>query len=82
METKRRSIAKTCSWRFIATLVTMGVTYAITSNNSSLSSGKTALIVGVLDTSIKFAIYFFHERTWNKINYGREMPKKAGDFDI
>ncbi len=82
MESRRRSIAKTFSWRFIATIVTMSVTYFITTSGSSLGKGTTALVVGLLDTSIKFGIYFFHERAWNKVNYGRETSRKAGDFEI
>jgi len=82
MESRRRSIAKTFSWRFIATIVTTAVTYLVTSEGGGLGKGQTALLVGLLDTSIKFGVYFFHERAWNKIDYGREIPPKTGDFDI
>jgi uncharacterized membrane protein len=83
MESKRRSIAKTCSWRFIATVVTTLVAYftAVFSKNT-MSNGEMAMTIGILDTSIKFGIYFLHERFWNKIDYGREKLPKAGDFEI
>lgn len=83
MESKRRSIAKTCSWRFLATIITMSVAYFMTtSTHGEMSNAKLAAIIGLLDTSLKFGVYFFHERTWNKINYGREIPGKVGDFNI
>ncbi|MEI6231607.1 MAG: DUF2061 domain-containing protein [Planctomycetota bacterium] len=83
MESKRRSIAKTCSWRFLATIITMCVAYFMTtSTHGTMGNGKLAMIIGLMDTSLKFGVYFFHERMWNKIDYGREIPKKAGDFDI
>lgn len=81
MESKRRSIAKTCSWRFIATVVTFSVTYVMTTvSKGDLNIGSMAAVIALLDTSIKFGIYFIHERAWNKINYGREAPKP--EFEI
>jgi uncharacterized membrane protein len=83
MDSKRRSIAKTCSWRFIATVVTTLVAYfTATLAKGSLGAGEMAMTIGLLDTTIKFGIYFFHERAWNKIDYGRAKLPKAGDFDI
>ena len=65
METRRRSITKALSWRITATLVTTAVAFAIT------GEVKKALSVGLIDTSFKFLLYYFHERIWLKINYGR-----------
>lgn len=64
METKRRSLAKALSWRFLATLITMVVSFVITKELAF------ALEIGLLDTSIKFFTYFGHERLWLRINYG------------
>ena len=83
MESKRRSVAKTCSWRFIATIITMCVAYFMTaSTHGEMGNAKLAAIIGLLDTSLKFGVYFFHERVWNKIDFGREIPPKVGDFEI
>ena len=76
MEQKRRSIVKTLSWRLWATIITTLVVYFIKGEWSF------AVEVGILDTTIKLGAYFYHERVWNKINYGREIPTKAGDFEI
>jgi uncharacterized membrane protein len=80
MESKRRSIAKTCSWRFLATIITTAVAY-FTTTSLNLDKVKMAAIIGLLDTSLKFGVYFVHERLWNKINYGRIVPDKM-DFEI
>ncbi len=76
MESKRRSVAKTLSWRFCATVITTLVVYFIQ------GKWQFAVEIGILDTSIKLGAYFFHERMWNRIDFGREIPPKAGDFEI
>jgi len=75
METKRRSLVKALSWRFIATFITMGIAYAIT--------GKLdlALEIGLLDTTIKFAAYFGHERIWLRVRYGK-LTADQHDYQI
>jgi adenylylsulfate kinase len=73
-ETRRRSLVKSLSWRFFATLITMTVAFGIT--------GKVdfAIEIGLLDTTIKFVTYYAHERAWLRIDYGR--PKKPPDYQI
>ncbi len=68
MESKKRSLAKTLSWRLIATLITMGVAFAVSGEASF-----AAAIAG-LDTTIKFAAYFIHERLWLRLRFGRYEP--------
>jgi uncharacterized membrane protein len=65
LETRRRSIAKSISWRFFAAIITSSIAWALT--------GKLdfAAKIGALDTCIKLVVYFVHERVWNKIEYGR-----------
>ncbi|MBD3179992.1 MAG: adenylyl-sulfate kinase [Candidatus Latescibacteria bacterium] len=65
-ETSVRSVMKTISWRFLATLTTFSLVWIFT--------GKidTALTVGGLEVIIKMIIYFFHERGWNRIKWGRK----------
>lgn len=66
METKKRSIAKAISWRLIATAITTSLALALTSR------WEFAATIGLADTTLKFFIYFSHERVWNRIPYGRE----------
>jgi uncharacterized membrane protein len=65
METRRRSMIKALSWRILAAIITTLVVLFMTGKM------EFAAKVGALDTVIKLAIYFLHERAWNKINYGR-----------
>lgn len=66
MESHKRSIAKTVTWRVVGTLITFSVAYLLT-GNLVLSIG-----IGGLDTTIKLFAYFFHERGWNKIKWERK----------
>jgi len=68
MESKRRSIAKAISWRFFGTIGTACIVWLV-SGEISLAVG-----VGILDTIFKIAAYFFHERIWLKIPYGKVKP--------
>lgn len=65
-ETAARSIIKTVSWRFWATLTTASLVLFFTGQT------ELALTVGGLEVIIKMVIYFFHERTWDKISLGRK----------
>lgn len=66
MESTRRSIAKSLSWRILATLITTSIAFGLT------GEGEFAAKIGIADTLIKFFIYFGHERLWNRMTYGRE----------
>ena len=62
MATINRSLAKTISWRIIATLDTFIISFFITKEL------KIAGIIAALEVLTKTFLYFFHERMWNKIN--------------
>ena len=65
MESHIRTITKTLSWRFVATLITFSVAWLVT--------GKLtfAVEIGVADTLIKLGAYYFHERLWIRVKFGR-----------
>ncbi len=73
METPKRSIAKTISWRVVATIITGGVTYFLTGRLDF------AVTVGLADTGVKFFSYYAHERIWTRILYGKVRPL---DYEI
>ncbi|MCW8133099.1 MAG: DUF2061 domain-containing protein [Planctomycetota bacterium] len=75
MESKRRSIAKTLSWRVWATIITAAVVYV------STNKLQFAMEIGLIDTTIKLGAYFFHERLWNKVGFGRG-PSPKQDYQI
>lgn len=65
VERKRRSITKAVSWRVLATLTTMLLVYIFTGRL------ELTLLVGGLDAFIKMALYYYHERAWNKVHWGK-----------
>lgn len=60
-----RSIAKAMSWRVVGTLDTLIVSYILT--------GEIVLATSIasIDFITKMVLYFFHERIWNKIKWGK-----------
>ena len=65
LESRKRSIAKALSWRFWATLTTIALVFLFT--------GKPviAVSIGGFEVVAKMLLYFFHERSWNRIRLGR-----------
>ena len=76
IEQKRRSIEKALSWRFLATFVTGTLVWLLT------GKAAFAIQVGILDTSIKLLVYYFHERTWTKISFGLVKEMKPPEYEI
>ena len=61
-----RSLIKSISWRFIATVTTMSIVYLFTGEL------KLAAEVGVVEVVTKLMFYYGHERLWNWISWGRD----------
>ena len=72
-ETHVRTIAKTFSWRFIATLITFSIAWLVT--------GKLTIAaeIGLADTIIKLGAYYFHERAWIRLRLGK---LKRSEYEI
>jgi uncharacterized membrane protein len=64
--TKRRSLAKSITWRLIAIAVTFIVGYVMT------GSWQFAVSLSLISNLINFVLYYIHERFWLKINWGRK----------
>ncbi|GGK41998.1 MULTISPECIES: DUF2061 domain-containing protein [Flavobacteriaceae] len=64
-EKPMRSILKTISWRVIGTLDTIVISWLITGHIA------LALSIGSIELVTKMVLYFFHERIWNKIKWGK-----------
>ncbi|WP_152286357.1 DUF2061 domain-containing protein [Flavicella marina] len=60
-----RSLLKAISWRVVGTVDTLIVSLFITGE-----VGTASAIAGV-DFVTKMILYFFHERVWNTIKWGR-----------
>ncbi|WP_196889575.1 DUF2061 domain-containing protein [Aureivirga sp. CE67] len=60
-----RSLAKTISWRIVGTLDTIFISWLVTGTLS------LAFSIGLIELVTKMTLYFFHERIWNKIKWGK-----------
>ena len=60
-----RSIVKSISWRLIGTLDTVIISYLITGHLT------LAFQIGSVELVTKMVLYFFHERIWNSIKWGK-----------
>jgi uncharacterized membrane protein len=60
-----RSIVKSLSWRIVGTLDTILISWLVT---GALS---VAFSIGAIELITKMVLYFFHERVWNAIKWGK-----------
>jgi len=60
-----RSVAKSISWRIIGTLDTILISWLITGELT------LAFSIGSIELVTKMVLYFFHERFWNSVKWGR-----------
>ena len=61
-----RSLLKAISWRLIGTIDTMIIAYFITGTISQ------AISIGFIEWGTKMVLYFFHERIWNRFQWGKK----------
>ena len=73
MNSRFRHLAKTITWRVIGTIDTMILAWVISGDPS------TGLKIGAAEVVTKMVLYYFHERTWYKINFGldRRQERKS-----
>lgn len=64
-ENIKRSLLKTISWRAVGTLATVAISYALTGTLA------LAFSIGGIELVSKMILYFFHERAWNNIKWGK-----------
>ena len=70
MEERRlRSLVKGISWRALGTGDTILISYLITGHFGQ------AFSIGGIELVSKFALYYFHERTWMRIPWGRQAVR-------
>jgi len=63
--TKQRSALKAITWRIIGTADTFVISWAIT------KEPVTAGAIASFEVFTKTILYYFHERGWNKVKWGR-----------
>ncbi len=62
---RRRSFMKAFSWRLVASTDTFLISWLITGKITWAGS------ITLLEIVTKTLLYYFHERGWNKIKWGR-----------
>ncbi|WP_298513733.1 DUF2061 domain-containing protein [uncultured Kordia sp.] len=60
-----RSFVKSISWRMIGTLDTILISWLVT------GTLEMAFTIGSIEMITKMILYFFHERLWNIIKWGK-----------
>jgi uncharacterized membrane protein len=72
-----RSFVKAVSWRLTGSLDTMIITYLITGKL------KWAFTISGVELFTKIALYYAHERIWEKVPLGRvKEPLNKPSFEI
>ncbi len=76
MDTKKRSWAKSVTWRVIGIILLGAIAYLITGN------WKEMTVITLLFHGIRVVLYYYHERLWQRVSWGRldhplaELPVK------
>jgi uncharacterized membrane protein len=65
IETPKRSLAKTISWRITGSTATFFIAYFMTGDFT------VAGIIGITQMIFNTVLYYVHERIWNNIVWGR-----------
>jgi uncharacterized membrane protein len=73
-ESHTRSLLKGISWRVVASTDTILVVLLVTWFNGNPSIGD-ALKIGLFEFLIKLAVYYVHERVWERVRIGDGLDK-------
>ena len=65
-DTHFRSIMKAITWRVLATLTTILLVFIFT------REFIISIEVGIVEIIVKLFLYYFHERVWELIQFGKE----------
>jgi len=72
-ETLPRSIAKTMSYRVVVVILDFTSIYLFTGKI------KVAFVFMIVSNTYSSICYFFHERIWDKIKWGKIITKKIDE---
>ncbi len=64
INSRKRDLIKTFSWRGIGTIDTIVISWIITGNPF------TGFKIGFTELITKMALFYIHERIWNRVSYG------------
>jgi len=66
-----KSIVKAITWRIIASATTFGLAYLFFYKDPYAAQKATG--IALTEAFIKMLLYFFHERLWERVRWGRMM---------
>ncbi len=66
LESSKRHLAKTITWRMVGTIDTMILSWVISGDP------LIGLKVGLAEVTTKMILYYLHERAWYRSNFGLE----------
>ena len=75
LESRKRHIAKTFTWRLVGTMDTMLLAWIISGDP------MIGLKIGFAEVVTKMILYYLHERLWYRIDYGIENLRKTKKYE-
>tara|TARA_B110001450_G_scaffold99104_1_gene93977 strand:+ start:4793 stop:5245 length:453 start_codon:yes stop_codon:yes gene_type:complete len=70
VDSNKRHVIKTFTWRFIGTIDTVIFGWIITGNPFE------GLKIGMAETATKLLLYFGHEKLWYRVNFGLDQRNR------
>jgi len=71
LESRKRHLGKTLTWRIVGTLDTITLAWVISGNP------MTGLKIGLSEVITKMVFYYIHERLWHRSKFGLEDKKQS-----
>jgi len=75
-----RSILKALSWRFIASGATFIISFVVFRQSTDKTDSQVlqyATAIASVDVVVKLVLYYFHERLWTNIDWGKYWTRRA-----
>ena len=75
MESHKRSMVKSVTWRIMGVVLLSGITWLVTHN------WKESTIITIVFHSIRMVMYYFHERIWLRVKWGT-VPHPLAELKV
>ena len=66
IDTRKRSLVKSITWRIICIVVSIVTAYLLTGRFD------LSVAIGTIYNAITMILYYFHERIWNILEWGKQ----------
>lgn len=75
VDTRLRSWVKSITWRLIGIVILGALVWLFTQD------WKETTLITITFHAIRLVLYYYHERAWERIDWGRKTPKPQ-DYSI